>query len=773
MFLSSDQMVNQKKQESVVDFNGFPHGLNTAVPSPRIEITECSELVNWKIKKGGKLITRDPIAVYSNSATTSNSAVKTIQGVRIGSTDYTLLVDANHIIYYLDGSLDPTSIGTLEGFATILPYNGIALIMDGSFLKYLDGVSSIKMCYDDGSGTNGFQFDYTSSDDDDTIALGNGTNTRIATKFTSQAWETGYTIPPTTVKACLCKTGSPTGTITMKIRAVTGDTILATKTFLADVTDLSSVATQFTATFASGDITNEMAKSTAYYCTLEHSGGDGTNHVLVHYADVASSGTAYHYDGSYNANSTKNFLMALSPGMPPKGQFGAVYESRPFVAGDPDNLGYVWYGNLSHLDWSSADGGGYIGVIDDNRNNFEVGGMSVVYGNLMVYGTETQPYLSQLSGGSPTDFLLSPLFQKPWSTYKTLINAQNDLWAGSSDGVDPLTGVQEYGDFRTFSASDPIEDRIADYWSTSTAIAGYHPLEGQYWLVMPTYRRVLVSHVKLPSEAPSGVGTRYPWVEYELYRDTFTSTTYKWTASGSGTNEYYLQTAAGGDPSIPTQPDFLTMDDASLDCGSSTQLLIEDEADLLLGGNSGSTLLTEGTAGSLADHEWDYKDNDTLGYNTIYFADASGDPDTSGVDIRSVLLPTALNSVGSLFLIGGSDGFIYKVDPSKYRDLGSHQIIPRLTTACMEVPYGHINVISFQLLAGTDSEADLEAFFLVSNQLLADDVVGVALTVAEITEPVYINFNSLAIQVCLKNISLDGDPIYLSGFGVKVRGMQY
>ena len=772
----------RKKPEQVLGFRGFPYGLNTSVPSSRIEKTECSELINWNIKKGGKLVNRNPIAQYSSGATTGQAAVKTIKGVKIGATNYTLAVDDNYVLYYLDSGLDYQTIGTLEAFTTIIPYNGVAVLLDGSFIKYIDDVSEIKIAYDDGTGTSAYQFDHTSGDDDASLALGNGTNIRIATKFTSQAWETGYTIPPTTVTCCLCKEESPTGSIVMKIRLVADDSILATKTFLADVTALTTTATEYSATFASSDVTTEMSPSTAYYCTLEYAGGDAANYVKVHYSTVAASGTAYHYIAGWNANATKDCLMSLKPGMPPKGQFGAVHESRPFIAGDPDNLGYVWYGNLTHLDWSSSDGGGYIGVVDDNRNNYEVGGIGVLYGNLMVYGTEKQPYLSQLSGGSPTDYILSPLMQNPWTTYKTLKNTMNDLWAGAADGVDPLSGVREYGDFRTFSASDPVADRLNDNWDSDTAFAEYYPLEGQYWLVMPDYFRVLVSHTKIPAKDPSGAGARYPWVEYELYRDILTSSTYKWTLSSGGTNEYYLTDADGNDPDIDVKPDFLILDEGlieDVEGGEASFLLLEDGGDLLLEGSLGTAMISEGSAGSLADHEWGYGDNDGLGFSTIYFADATGDPDTTDIDIRSVLLPTALASVGSEFLIGGSDGYIYKIDSSEYQDLGEHELSPRLTTAYMEIPFGEANFIQYQLFASSANNVTVDSYFYVSGESSAKDIVASSLTVTSpnsVTDPLLyqnINFNSRAVLITIRNIELGGSPFYLNGIALKYRRMSY
>ena len=78
------------------------------------------------------------------------------------------------------------------------------------------------------------------------------------------------------------------------------------------------------------------------------------------------------------------------------------------------------------------------------------------------------------------------------------------------------------------------------------------------------------------------------------------SATYAWALSGSGTNEYYLTTAAGGNPSL-----------------SEPTSIIEN-----------STAMTVGTVGSLAAGEWDWGDNDTLGYSTVYVRlTDSADPD--------------------------------------------------------------------------------------------------------------------------------------------------
>jgi hypothetical protein len=95
----------------------------------------------------------------------------------------------------------------------------------------------------------------------------------------------------------------------------------------------------------------------------------------------------------------------------------------------------------------------------------------------------------------------------------------------------------------------------------------------------------------------TNLGTATLWEPISLR-----SAAYSWTASGSGTNEYYLRTAASGNPGFAAQPNNLYINGANA---------------------------TEGTAGSLTAGQWDYADNDTLGYSTIYVRLSDGtDPDT-------------------------------------------------------------------------------------------------------------------------------------------------
>jgi hypothetical protein len=98
------------------------------------------------------------------------------------------------------------------------------------------------------------------------------------------------------------------------------------------------------------------------------------------------------------------------------------------------------------------------------------------------------------------------------------------------------------------------------------------------------------------------------------------SSAWTWTASGSGTNEYYLRTAASGDPGI----------------GEATKVY------------ENGTAMVVGTVGSLAAGEWDWADNDTLGYSTVYVRLTSGGPDPDSLAtgyLTFVRIPIAADNV--------------------------------------------------------------------------------------------------------------------------------
>lgn len=100
--------------------------------------------------------------------------------------------------------------------------------------------------------------------------------------------------------------------------------------------------------------------------------------------------------------------------------------------------------------------------------------------------------------------------------------------------------------------------------------------------------------------------------------DDLTNGSYSWLRSARGTNEYYCA-AAGLEP-----PDTIWLD---------------------------GTNITQGRAGSLNDRQWDWADNDSLGFSTVYLRDDSGDPDGRGVLVESAARDCVVYALRSNYLL--------------------------------------------------------------------------------------------------------------------------
>lgn len=165
------------------------------------------------------------------------------------------------------------------------------------------------------------------------------------------------------------------------------------------------------------------------------------------------------------------------------------------------------------------------------------------------------------------------------------------------------------------------------------------------------------------------------------------SSTHAWTQSGSGTNEYYLRTAAGGNPGIPAIPSAVK-------------------------GNG--LAFASGTLGALTASQFAYGDNDSLGYSTLYVRLADGaDPDSkadgwvtftavpgtgehvsipagsnniTGTDVSSTTLGTFRVEDGGTVQIGSATanlritcaGFYFAGTGQAYIDLAASAIAPEI-----------------------------------------------------------------------------------------------
>lgn len=174
--------------------------------------------------------------------------------------------------------------------------------------------------------------------------------------------------------------------------------------------------------------------------------------------------------------------------------------------------------------------------------------------------------------------------------YKNLYFVCEDFLSRKLNGSWPNTKLVK----DLFPSDDPEFPRLQDNACVPIPFGtGFFPLRSVYveadadrfYLLGPSARDYSIHSVRSPRGRPKSI-----WKNIS------------WNLSGSGTAEYYAVDAiTGGDPCFAEQP-----------------------ARVLQNGVSS----TEGTVGSLAADEWDYGDNDSLQFNTVYVRTTSdNDPD--------------------------------------------------------------------------------------------------------------------------------------------------
>jgi len=726
---------------------------------------------------------------YSSAPVPGNARIIAYGAALIGAADVDLLQDSAFNLYYLDSNLAPILIGALAAPACIYSYNGVAIICDGSYIKYLPDTTKIKMAYDAGTGSAGYQFENLAGKKDNTLALGNGANIRLAWKFTSQTWDAGYTIPPTRAQAMLSKSGSPAGDITARVRLVSDDSIMA-EAVLAKAEDLTTTAELQDVLLT---VTTEMDPASQYYLSLEYAAGDASNYVNLHCSAV-TAGHAAIYTATWADDTGRDPIMALSPGRPPKASFATVWDRRLWVV-SPDTPGRADFCGLTHLDWSTAGLAGYVSAVDDNDANYPIGAMAPLYTDLYLFGTKDRPYIYRITGDAPANYTGSQILQKIWSVPDAVINTVSDIWSASDIGVETITGVQAYGDVRAHPVSEPVADRIDGYFDADTIRMAYYARHGQCWLVMPDYHRILVARVVSPVVRRGSVQPRYPWMEYELYRADFSTDAYGWEKSAAGVNEYYLvgQQAilgtAGGDylGTADGTSGILLAQSAAVDPG------VEAAPDFITVDNR---VAVKGTPGTLADGSWGYGDNDSLGFSTVYYRDDAGDPETTGKRLMSVLVPTCMAPAHGDLILGGSDGYLYTIGGNVYLDTGQVHTYPRLRAAEVSLPFRFANLTGVQLVASGRGGVTLDMQLFVNGAdytpaltLPMATPISDGLTLGEATMilkdatfPIApgqsalpwkkLNINARSFQLAAVNILVTGPAVYIDGFVLRYKPLQ-
>lgn len=493
---------------TALNFGPWPGGIVTEYWPGTTEKGYLANAVNFILVKGGYLRTRDGVSLVSSGCT---GEVKFVGDIKVGGTWYTMVTDDDNKVYK-DVAGTATLIGEVEGTPRVVSFMNVAVIMDGSYGKYWTGSGDIKILYDDGTGTTGYQFNGRGGSESGNVAIGDGTNTRVSQKFTSQSWDTGYTIPPTSFYVTLRKEGdgyfgTDNQPVMFRLRKQSDDSILAAAEITATAGEITDTATEYSVTLTDSDITSEMSQSIGYYASVEFGNGDASNHIKVYYSTVASGSDPLSiYAGSWSDQDGWQLLGGLKPGRPPKMKYGKICNQRLYaIEGESGtNPSYLWYSNTgNHLDWSTSDGGGYAPLVDTSAQNYPIGGIAVWNNTVWVFGTPRQPVLSQLSGDSPNDYVLNPHMQRVHTHQEVLVETGGDMIFAHAGGVDTITGVQEYGDVRSVSMVEDAQQSIR-HWYNTNAFAGYIPEWGIYLLKFEGHTHIYAVHTSMMTGRPRG-----------------------------------------------------------------------------------------------------------------------------------------------------------------------------------------------------------------------------------------------------------------------------
>jgi hypothetical protein len=137
------------KREQIFRFDSFHDGFNEEKTAPFLGSNELSACKNLKYVKS-KTSAGERVTLKKRQGTTiiSNSALPAAADVLactyyINQSKYILATAAK--LYYLDASLDPIEIGSIDGIPTFTEFNSKLIIHDSGITKYWDGTTFDKI----------------------------------------------------------------------------------------------------------------------------------------------------------------------------------------------------------------------------------------------------------------------------------------------------------------------------------------------------------------------------------------------------------------------------------------------------------------------------------------------------------------------------------------------------------------------------------------------------------------------------------------------------
>jgi len=199
-----------------------------------------------------------------------------------------------------------------------------------------------------------------------------------------------------------------------------------------------------------------------------------------------------------------------------------------------------------------------------------------------------------------------------------LCTASNPIFLGGDVKRQIISGAGKGSITSVVSTTQVRIDITSDFLSVG-------PIAANLWAIYGPFSSSLTPDIIEPTDAivtltsSGGTETRISLVSAGVL---------KWTASGSGTDEYFCELDAGGDPSI-TLPDKCYENDVEM---------------------------YNGAIGTLGLCQWAYGDNDALGFDTVYARLSDGTDPTTKAD--SYVESAAVVAAASLFRSGDVGSYI-------------------------------------------------------------------------------------------------------------------
>lgn len=480
-------------------FDDWKGGWNSYRKGHGLRDDQLTDILNCRYvdtPQGLGLMPRPGLEELTATGTSTGTSIMDIgKFVDSSGSEHTLVASDSKLWEFTTGPASLTSLGDLESTrGRMVQFGNNLAVFDGGYLKYFTG-TTLLMAHD----TEGTLLDNTSDDQDGSVSLYDGGVERFGQNFQTPDWGSyGYTVPLQMISFVVAAIGSPTGNAYARAYNAAG-TIIASSAAV----DISAWgASPQTADFAFSAGSLDMATQTSYRFVLDV-GGTGTsvgNYIKGYYSNTLSlGGSLTTYGGTWGTDATKNALMSVGPGLPPKSSFGWPHVDRLIIE-DKEDTNRAHYSGTNTLNQWSGTGAGWLDYMTEGA---DITAIRPFYKSIAIHLAGGGPRaVFLLSGSGPTDYTLERA-----APGVAAINQDVCHFTGDDQifldytGIYSLVAVTQYGNTQAAARSEDVYDVVVQNASDSS-FAGtclghkqiWWGLGLSYFLVYDVFRKVYTKY---------------------------------------------------------------------------------------------------------------------------------------------------------------------------------------------------------------------------------------------------------------------------------------